>query len=67
MGLLLCVSGLSALPMSPVTRGSTPRTGWRVCLGLRRAGASGHRRRASTRPLQSPASVSLSGIFATSS
>ena len=24
MGLLLCVSGLSALPMSPVTRDSTP-------------------------------------------
>jgi len=53
MGLLLCVCGQSALPMSPVTRGSTPRTGWRVCLGLRRTFASSHRRGASTRPLQS--------------
>ena len=53
MGLLLRVSGLSAFPLSPVTRDSTPRTRWRGCPGLRRTVASSRRRGASARPLQS--------------
>jgi len=67
MGLLLCVSGLSALPMSPVTRGSAPQNSMAWLSG------SETYRRIEPSPwgivpsTSKPASVSLSAIFATSS